>query len=90
MFNKFFHILKNNNINNLKIWLIKNKLSRKVIFIPIPKDPSPTPILDSWSLLSLKPSNTCKSALSSSASCASLSGNLSDSMGTPYNKLPFH
>ena len=87
MFNKFFHILINNNINNLKIWLIKNKLSRKVIFIPIPKDPSPTPILDSWNLLSLKPSNTCGSALSS---CISLSGNLSDSMGTPYDKLPFH
>jgi len=87
MFNKFFHILINNNINNLKIWLIKNKLYRKVIFTPIPKDPAPTPILDSWSLLLLKPSNSSTSALSS---CTSLSGNLSNSMGTPYDKLPFH
>lgn len=89
MFNKFSHILINNNINNLEIWLIKNKLSRKVIFICIPKIPTPTPILDSWDLLTLKPSNTCGSAFSS---CSSLvfSGNFSDSMGSPYDKLPFH
>lgn len=50
MFIKFSHILINNNINNLEIWLIKNKLYRKVIFICNPKN----------------------------------------SMGSPYNKLPFH
>lgn len=86
---KFINILSNKDTQNLKKWLIRYKFHYN-IYITIPKDPSSTPISNSWLSLSIKNNfNEIMTPNSKNSSCLS-SAEINESIGIPYEKLPFY
>ena len=81
MFEQF--IYKQPILNILKMWLIKYKFHKNIVFIKTPNPPPPTPL--SWDSLVIN--KQYFNIFPNSASTLS-SAELSPSIGSPYSKLP--